>query len=154
MEKPYLANCKASLITLVILHWRSQVNEVADQHRYEKSIKHSSWWRRLEDVLKTSFLFIFNRRLENVFKTFWSSWFFSTLNTLLQNVVKTFLRRFLNVFKSSCKYILKTSCRCLQAVFKTYTEGFVNMSSRHLRDIFKTSWMHFQDVFKTSLIHL
>lgn len=138
---------------------QSQFNHFGD-FTLKISSQWSSWpaslWKIHQKFLlvKTSFLFIFNRRLENVFKTFWSSWFFSTLNTLLQNVVKTFLRRFLNVFKSSCKYILKTSCRCLQAVFKTYTEGFVNMSSRHLRDIFKTSWMHFQDAFKTSLIHL
>ena len=26
--------------------------------------KHSSWWRRLEDVLKTSFVFVFRRRLD------------------------------------------------------------------------------------------
>ena len=34
--------------------------------------KHSSWWRRLKDVLKTSFVFVFRRRLEDVLKTFWS----------------------------------------------------------------------------------
>ena len=38
---------------------------------YELS-KHSLWWRRLEDVLTTSFVFVFRRRLEDVFKTSWS----------------------------------------------------------------------------------
>ena len=34
--------------------------------------KHSSWWRRLDDILKTSFVFVFRRRLQDVFKTSWS----------------------------------------------------------------------------------
>ena len=34
--------------------------------------EHSSWWRCLEDVLKTSFVFVFRRRLQDVFKTSWS----------------------------------------------------------------------------------
>ena len=31
------------------------------------SSKHSSWWRRLENVLKTAFVFVFRRRLQDVF---------------------------------------------------------------------------------------
>ena len=34
--------------------------------------KHSSWWRRFENVLKTSFVFVFRRHLQDVFKTSWS----------------------------------------------------------------------------------
>ena len=96
-----------------------------------------NWWtfytpaniRLDEDVLKTSFVFVFRRRLEDVFKTSWSrpiylSWPY---------VFKTFLRRLQDVFK--------TSSRHLQNVFK--------ISSRRLQDVFKTFWRCLQDVFKT-----
>ena len=98
--------------------------------------EHSSWWRCLEDVLKTSFVFVFrrrldqdqyirlghrsSRRLQDVFKA--SSRF-------LQDVLP---RRLQDVFKTSCKNVFKTSSRSL-----------AKMSSRRLA---KTSW----DIFKTS----
>ena len=93
-----------------------------------------------EDVLKTSCVFVFRRRLdqdeyvrlsltssEDVFKTSWSrpiysSWLY---------VFKTSSRRFQDVFETSCKSVFKKSSRCLQDVFKT--------SSKRLQDIFKTS---------------
>ena len=58
-----------------------------------------------EDVLKTSFVFVFRRRLQDVFKTSWSrpiylSWPY--------------------VFKTSSRRLAKTSSRHLQDVFKTF----------------------------------
>ena len=49
-------------------------------------------------------------------------------------------RRLQDVFKSSCKNVIKTSSRCLQVVLQ-----------KRLQDIFKTSC---QDVLKTSLKRL
>ena len=83
-----------------------------------------------EDVLKTSFVFVFTRRLqdeyvrlsltssEDVFKTSWSrpiylSWpyVFKTSSRRLQDVFKTFSRRLQDIFKTSCKDIFKTFSR-------------------------------------------
>ena len=71
--------------------------------------KYSSWWRRLEDVLKTSFVFVFRRRLQDV-------------------LIKT------NMFALALR-LQKTSSRRLgqdQYIRLSYT------SSRRLQDIFKT----------------
>ena len=67
--------------------------------------KHSSWWRRLKDVLMTSFVFVFRRRLQDVFKTSWSRPIYSS---------------WLYVFKTTSRRLAKTSSRHLQDVFKTY----------------------------------
>ena len=97
-----------------------------------------------EDVLKTSFVFVFRRRLQDVFKTSWSrpiylSWpyVFKTSSRRLRDIS----RRFEDVFKTSSKRLqdlFKASSRRLQDVLKT--------SSRCLQDIFKTSC---KDIFKT-----
>ena len=101
--------------------------------------KHSSWWSRLEDVLKTSFAFVFERRLQNVLMK-------TNIFLLIIRLQKTSSRRL-----GQDQYIRLgyTSSRRLQDVFKT--------SSRHLQDVFKTSsrrlantsWRHLQDVLKT-----
>ena len=93
--------------------------------------KHSSWWRHLEDVLKTSFVFVFRRRLQDIFKTSY------------QDVFKTSSKRLQHVFQKRLQHVLprrlpKTSSRHLQDVLKTF--------SRRLPDIFKTSC---KDVFET-----
>ena len=82
-----------------------------------------------EDVLKTSFVFVFTRRLlqdkyihfthtssEDVFKTSWS-----------------------RPIYSSWSYDFKTSSRGFQNIFKT--------SSKQLQDFFKISSRRFQDVY-------
>ena len=72
--------------------------------------KHSSWWTRPEDVLKTSFVFVFRRRLdqeEYVHLSLMSS----------EDVFKTSSRRL-----GEDQYIRLgyTSSRRLQDIFKTY----------------------------------
>ena len=129
-----------------------------------------------EDVLKTSFVFVFRRRLQDVLiktnmfalalrlqKTSWSrpiysSWpyvfkassrrFQNVLQKRLQDIFKTSRRRFCSddVFKTSSRLLAKISSRRLQNVFKTS----VKMSSRHFQDVFKTFSIHLQDVFNTS----
>ena len=89
--------------------------------------KHSSLWRRLQDVLKTSFVFVFRRRLdqneyigvshtssEYVLKTSWSTPIYSSW----PYVFKMSSRRFQDVFKTSYKNVFKTSSRCIQDVLQ------------------------------------
>ena len=92
-----------------------------------------------EDFLKTSFVFIFRRRLEdaliktNIF----------TLVIRLQDVFKTCSRRlpktssrrFEDTFKTSSRHLAKTSSRCLQTVFKTPSWRLAKISSRCFQDI-------------------
>ena len=128
--------------------------------------KHLPWWRHLEDVFKTSFVFVFRRRLKDVLiKTNISTWVKRLQKTSsrrlqdvlvktnifvlaipLQDVFKTFSRSFQDFFKTSCYDVLrrvaKTSSRQIQNVFKTFW--------RRLQDIFKTSWKRLQDIFKMS----
>ena len=91
--------------------------------------KHSSWWRRLKDVLKTSFVFVFRRRL-----------------------AKTSLRHFQDVFKTSCKSVFKAFSRRLQEVLKTSSRHLAKTSSRRLQYVFKTFSRCLQDIFKTVVI--
>ena len=100
-----------------------------------------------EDVLKTSFVFVFRRRLdqeefvrfsltssEDVFKT-------SSRRLSQEQYVRpghTFSRRLQDVLP-----------RCLQDVYKTSSRRLAKTSSRYLQDVLKTSWRYLQDVFKT-----
>ena len=88
-----------------------------------------------EDVMKTSFVFVFRRRLdqdeyvrlsltssEDVFKTSWSrpiylSWPY--------------------VFKPSSRRLAKTSSRHLQDVFKTFWRRLQDVLQSYLQDVFK-----------------
>ena len=106
-------------------------------------------------LTKTSFVFVFRRRLQDVFKTSWSRRIYSPdsyfFRRRLQEVFKTLdqdqyirlghtsSRRYQDVLRKRLQDILKTSSRHFQDVFKT--------SSRHLQDILLR---RFQDVFKTS----
>ena len=104
-------------------------------------------------VLKTSLVFVFKRRLQDVLKTSWSrrvyspySFVFRTSSRRLhqhQYISLGYMssRRLPDVFKTSSRRLAKTSSRRLQDVFKT--------SSRHLRGVFKIFWKRLQDVFKT-----
>ena len=95
--------------------------------------KYSSWWRRLEDVLKTSFVFVFRRRLQDVLiKT--------NMFALALRLQKTSSRRldqdeYVRLNLTSSEDVFKTSSRRLgqdQYIRLGYT------SSRRLQDVFKT----------------
>ena len=90
--------------------------------------KHSSWWRHLEDVLKTSFVFVFRRRLQDIFKTSY------------QDVFKTSSKRLQHVFQKRLQDVLprrlpKTSSRHLQDVLKSFSRRLAKMSSRRFQDL-------------------
>ena len=116
-------------------------------HKKTLPSKHSSWWRRLEDVFhlrlqKTSsrrlpdvlisrriyspYSYVFRRCLQDVFKTSWSRPIYSSW----PYVFKTSLRRFQNVFK--------TTSRRFQDVFKTFCKNV----SKTFEDVWRLAWFH------------
>ena len=123
-----------------------------------------------EDVLKTSFVFVFRRRFqdvfiktnifailitssEDVFKTSWSrpvysSWSY-VFKTSSRRLAKTSSRRFQDVFKMFSRRLAKTSSRHLAKTSSRYLQDVFKTSSKRLRDVLKTSWRRFEDVLKT-----
>ena len=98
--------------------------------------KYSSWWRRLEDVLKTSFVFVFRRRLQDVLiKT--------NMFALALRLQKTSSRRLQDVLVKTNIFVLAIR---LQDVFKTSCKNVFKTSSRRLQDVLQR---YLQDVFKT-----
>ena len=96
--------------------------------------KYASWWRRLEDLLKMSFVFVFRRRLQDV---------------LIKTNINVLVIRLQDVFKTFSRRLAKTSSKRLQDAFKTSCKNVFKTSSRRLQDVFKTSSRHLQDLFKT-----
>ena len=101
-----------------------------------------------EDVLKTSFIFIFRRRLQDVFiKTNIHFTHASSEDVLIKTNILVLVILPQDVFKMSS--------RRLQDVLKAYCQDVFKTSSRHLQDVlknfyvFKTSSIYLQDVFKT-----
>ena len=107
--------------------------------------KHSSWWRRFEDVLKTSSVFVFRRRLQDIFKTSWSRSIYSSW----PYVFKTSSRRFQDLFKTSSRRLAKMSSRRFPDVFKMSCKNVFKTSSRRFESVFKTSSRRFQDVLSS-----
>ena len=132
---------------------------------------------RLEDILKSPFIFVFKRLLQNVFKTFWSrriyslypyvfrrclqdnfkmswsrpinwSWLY-VLNSL-RDVLKM-LKNAEKCLKTSCKNDFKTSWRRLQDVFKTSSRHFHDVLLKLLEEIFKISWRRLAKTFSRHL---
>ena len=95
--------------------------------------KYSSWWRRLEDVLKISFVFVFKRRHEDEY--------ILINHKSSEDVFKTSSRRV-----GQDQYILvHTSSRRLQDVFITSCHNVFKTFSRHLPDV---SQIRLKDIFK------
>ena len=99
--------------------------------KYSIPSKHSFWWRCLENVLKTSFVFAFRGRLQDVlFKTN-----IFVLAIRLQDVFKTFSRRLQDVLQKRLQDIFKTSSRRFEDVFKTSSRRLAKISSRRFQDV-------------------
>ena len=115
--------------------------------------KHSSRWRRLEDALKMSFVFIFliktnivaiiirlpktsSRRLQDVLMK-------TNIFVLAIRLQKVLPRRLQDVLQKRFQGIFKTFC---QDVFKTSSRRLRKTSSKHLQDVFQRC---LPDVFKT-----
>ena len=98
-------------------------------------------WRCLEDILKTSFVFVFKRHLQDVLKASCSRRTYSpylyVFRWCLQDVFKTSWPR---PIYSSWSFVFKTSSRRFQEVFKTSARRLAKRSSGQLQDVFKTFW--------------
>ena len=114
-----------------------------------------------EDVLKTSFVFVFRRRLKTSSRRLDQDEYVH-LNLSLQktssrrlgqnqyiHLVHTSSRRLQDVFKTSSRHLQDVLPRCLQDVFKTSSRRLAKTYSRHLQDVFKTFWKCLQDILKT-----
>ena len=138
--------------------------------------KHSSWWRRLEDVFALRLQKTSSRRLdqdEHIRLTHTSSEDVLIKTNIFVLVIRLqdVFKRLQDVFKMSCKNVFKTSSRRLaktswrrfQSVFKTSCKSVFKTFSRRFENVFKVSLRrfceyhevellllkHFQDIFKT-----
>ena len=112
-----------------------------------------SWWKHLEDVLKRFFVFIFRKRLQDVFiKTN----IFALLIRLQKMSSRRYQDEYIRLTHTSSEDVLiktkhirlgHTSSRRLQDVFKTSSRRFQDVLPRHLQNVFKMSC---KKVFKTS----
>ena len=121
------------------------------------SSKHSSWWRRLEDVFRLLLRKTSSRRLQDVLiNTNIFLWIIRLQKTSSRRLgqdqyirlVHTSSRRLQDVFKTSSRHLQDVLPRCLQDVFKTSSRLLANTSWRHLQDVLKTSWKRLEDVLK------
>ena len=116
---------------------------------YKHPSKHSSWWRRLEDVFRLCLQKTSSRQLdededivinhtssEDVFKTSWSRPIYSSC----PYIFKTSSRSFQDDFKTSSRRLAIGSSRRFQDVFKTSSKCLQDVSQIRLEDIFKTFW--------------
>ena len=95
-------------------------------------------------LMKTSFVFVFGRCLEDVFKTSSSRWIYCLNHSSLEDNFKTSWSRpvyssWPYVFKTSSRRLTKTSSRRLQNFFKTSCKSVLKTSSRRLQDVLKIS---------------
>ena len=97
-----------------------------------------------KDVLKTSFVFVCRRRLQDVL-------IITNMFTLALRLQKTSSR---GLGQDQCIRLGHRFSRRLQKVFKMSSRRLQDVLSKRLEDIFKTSSRRFEDAFKTSLRHL
>ena len=110
--------------------------------------KHSSWWRRSEDVLSVTF-FCLQRRLEYILRTSSRHNFkASSWRRLQEDVLE-------DVLKMSWNYVLKASSRHLEDVLQKRLEDvfgrrIANTPWRRLEGDKLLRWRRLQDVLQTS----
>ena len=134
-------------------------NGILAKLRYYPS-KHSSWWRRLQDVFRLRLQKTSSRRLQDVLiKTNMFALALrlqKTSSRRLQDVlVKTNIVvlaiRLQDVFKRSCQDVFKMFSRRLQDVLQKRLQDVFKMSSRRFEDVFNTFSRHIQDVLPRRL---
>ena len=99
--------------------------------------KHSSSWRRLEDVFRLCLQKTSSRRLDE-------DEYILVNHTSSEDILKTSWPR---PIYSSCPYIFKTSSRRFQDDFKTSSRRLAIASSRRLQNVFKTCRKYFLKTF-------
>ena len=99
--------------------------------KYSIPSKHSFWWRCLENVLKTSFVFAFRGRLQDVlFKTN-----IFVLAIRLQDVLRRLAKMSWKRRQDVLKNVFKTSSRRLQDVLKACSRRLAKISPRCFEDV-------------------
>ena len=101
-----------------------------------------------EDVLKTSVVFVFRRRLQDVFKASWSRRINLSYSYVFKMSLKCLQESCLDVFKTSCKSVFKTSSRRIQLAFEMYWKGSYLQDTLIQTNIFVLV-IRLQDVVKT-----
>ena len=101
-----------------------------------------------EDVLKTSVVFVFRRRLQDAFKASWSRRINLSYSYVFKMSLKCLQESYLDVFKTSCKSVFKTSSRRIQLVFEMYWKGSYLQDTLIQTNIFVLV-IRLQDVVKT-----
>ena len=98
--------------------------------------KHSSWWRRTEDVFSVTF-FCLPRRLEDIIAIHLANTSWRRLEDILKKSWKTSWRRLEDILR---RRIANTSWRLLQDVFKR--------SWKTKSATLRTSWRRLEDVLE------
>ena len=103
--------------------------------------KHSSWWRRLENVLKTSckdvssLVFVFRRCFQDVLiKTN----IFALVTRLQRRLRRLGQDQYIRLGHTSWRLLAKTASKRFQDVFKTFWKRLQDILQRCLQDVFKT----------------
>ena len=120
--KPWKSNRSMFFLNWDSLHegWIATMRHGVTRKRIKKRLKHkrnlfinnlaskySSWWKRLEEVLKTSFIFVFSRRLQED----------EDEDLLIKTNIFTFRRCLQDIFKMS-------SSRPWSSSFKKFLRRF------------------------------
>ena len=114
--------------------------------------KHSSWWRRLEDVLRLHLQKTSSRRFdqdEYIGLTHTSSedvLIKTNVFVLVIGLQDVLPRHLQNVFKTSSRHLQDVLLRPFQDVFKMFSRRLAKTSSRRFEDVFKISWRHLHDI--------
>ena len=101
--------------------------------------KHSSWWRRLEDVLIKTNMFALALRLQKTSsRRLGQDQYIRLGYTSSRRLQDVLQKRLQDIFKTSSRRLAKTSSRHLQDVFKTFWRRLQDVLQRYLQDVFKT----------------
>ena len=93
-----------------------------------------------KDPLKTFFVFVFRRCLQDVLIK-------AKIIALVIHLYRTFSRGLQDVLIKENIFILVIY---LQGIFKSFSRNLQDVLQKCLQEIFKTSWRRFEDILKTS----
>ena len=121
-------------------------------HTSSEDVFRTTWSRRIN----SAWSYVFSRRLLDVLLRRFQEVFKSSCKESLQDIFRTSWRHVQDVFKTSFRFLAKTTWRCLQDVFKIIKK----MSWRYLfklflltclQDVFETYWTRFWGILRRKL---
>ena len=104
-------------------------------------------WRRPEEVLKTFFVFVFRRRLQDVLVK-------TNIFPLVIRLQRTFSKRLQKVFKTSSRRVAKMSSKHLRDVFKTSCQNVLKAPSKRVQDVLQRCLYDILKTFSRRIIKL